>query len=47
MNAEAQMPRELQIRQQIMSRAPLYTSDAADITDELIERMNNAYDAGS
>jgi Skp family chaperone for outer membrane proteins len=46
-NAEAQMPRELQIRQQIMSRRALYTSDAADITDELIERMNNAYDAGS
>ena len=43
-NADAQVSREIQIRQQIMSRRMLYGSPAADITDELIERMNNAHD---
>ena len=45
-NSEAQLPREMQIRQQILGKKVLYRSDLVDITDELIERMNNAFNVG-
>lgn len=45
-NSEAQVPREMQIRQQILGKKVLYRSNLVDITDELIERMNNAFNVG-
>ncbi len=45
-NPEANMPREMQVRQQMTGRRALYVSPAADITQELVQRMNNAYNAG-
>jgi Skp family chaperone for outer membrane proteins len=38
---------EASIQQQISARRMLYTSPALDITEDLIQRMNNAYAAGS
>jgi Skp family chaperone for outer membrane proteins len=46
-SAEARASREAQVRQQMISRRVLYANDIVDITDELIERMNNAFNAGS
>jgi Skp family chaperone for outer membrane proteins len=46
-SAEARASREAQVRQQMISRRVLYANDMVDITDELIERMNNAFNAGS
>lgn len=42
---DARVSRESQIRQQIAGRRMLFASPAIDITDDLIERMNNAYKA--
>lgn len=43
---EARMSREAQVRQQIAARRVLYSAPAVDITDHLIVRMNNAFNAG-
>jgi Skp family chaperone for outer membrane proteins len=41
---DQQIPREMQVRQAILSRHVLYTnSTTVDITDQLVERMNNAW----
>ncbi|MEM7227793.1 MAG: OmpH family outer membrane protein [Planctomycetota bacterium] len=45
-NPESRMPREIQVRQQLLSRRVLYAGDAVDVTNDLVERMNNAFDAG-
>lgn len=45
-SADARASREAQVRQQMISRRVLYANDMVDITDELIERMNNAFNAG-
>jgi Skp family chaperone for outer membrane proteins len=37
---------EASIQQQISARRMLYTNPALDITDDLIQRMNNAFNAG-
>ncbi len=42
----SKVPQENQIRQQIGMRRILYRTDAIDITDEVIDRMNNAFNAG-
>lgn len=39
--------RTAQIEQQMMSRLMLYADNAIDITDDLVERMNNAYRSGA
>lgn len=44
-NPESQIPRELQVKQQMVARRLLYVNPAVDITDQLIERMNNAFNA--
>ncbi len=45
-NPDAGVPREAQIRQQISGRQLLYVREGVDITDDLIQRMNNRHDAG-
>lgn len=45
-NRESRLSREVQVRQQMTSRRIMYVNPVADITDELVERMNNAYNAG-
>lgn len=45
-NPESKISRELQVQQQMTSRRLLYVAPVADVTDELIERMNNAFNAG-
>jgi Skp family chaperone for outer membrane proteins len=45
-NPDARMSREAQIRQQIIARRLLYTSETVDVTNDLIQRMNNRYAAG-
>ena len=45
-NPQSQLNRETQITQQMVSRRVLYAGDAVDITDQLITRMNNAYQSG-
>jgi Skp family chaperone for outer membrane proteins len=42
-NPELNVSREVQIRQQIVSRRLLYASKTIDVTDALIVRMNNAW----
>jgi len=42
-DAEARVSREAQILQQVADRRMLFTSPQIDITDDLIERMNNAF----
>jgi Skp family chaperone for outer membrane proteins len=42
---DARMPRKAQILQQVAERRMLYTNPQIDITDDLIERMNNAFRA--
>jgi len=44
-NPESKVPRELQVKQQMVARRLLYVNPAVDITDQLIERMNNAFNA--
>jgi Skp family chaperone for outer membrane proteins len=46
LNPALQASRENQIRQQMSARRLLYLNPEVDITDELIERMNNAFSAG-
>jgi Skp family chaperone for outer membrane proteins len=45
-NPEAQMSREAQMFQQLSLRKVLYASPMIDITDDLIVRMNNNFNAG-
>lgn len=45
-DAGSGVSRQVQVRQQITNRRLLYVNNAIDITDELIERMNNAFNAG-
>jgi Skp family chaperone for outer membrane proteins len=44
---DSNMPRELQVKQQMVSRRVLYKNPAVDVTDALISRMNNAFNAGN
>jgi Skp family chaperone for outer membrane proteins len=44
-NPDSQVPRELQVKQQMVARRLLYVNPSVDITDQLIERMNNAFNA--
>lgn len=44
-NPEARVPRVDQIRQQVASRRMLHAAASIDITNELTERMNNAFKA--
>jgi len=46
LNPQSSMSRQMQVRQQIVGRRVLFGRDAIDITDELIVRMNNAWEAG-
>ncbi len=46
LNPDARASRDAQVRQQIRTKRVLYSSPAVDITDALIERMNNAFAAG-
>lgn len=46
LNPQSSMSRQMQVRQQIIGRRVLYGRDAIDITDQLIVRMNNAWEAG-
>lgn len=46
LNPEAQVSRQLQVRQQIVGRRVIFGRDAIDVTEELIVRMNNAWEAG-
>jgi hypothetical protein len=45
-NPESRASRESQVTQQLFSRRVLYADPVVDITDELVERMNNAYKSG-
>lgn len=45
-NPNSQLSREAQITQQMVSRRVLYADPAVNITDQLITRMNNAYQSG-
>lgn len=45
-NSKLNITREVQIKQQIASRRIMYSNPAVDITEALIIRMNNAYNAG-
>ncbi|MBT8485026.1 MAG: OmpH family outer membrane protein [Phycisphaerales bacterium] len=46
-NSDSKVPREYQVKQKMISRRVLYAESSVDITEELIERMNNAFHAGS
>jgi len=45
-NRDSRVSRGVQVLQQMASRRIVYVNPVADITDEIIERMNNAYNAG-
>ena len=45
-NADSRISREAQIMQQVAERGLLYANPEIDITDDLIERMNNAFRNG-
>jgi len=45
-NPQSDASREQQVREQIRSRRILYSGQVIDITEDLIERMNNAFNAG-
>lgn len=45
-NPESKLAREVQVKQQMTARRSLYVNPAMDITDQLIQRMNNAFNAG-
>jgi outer membrane protein len=45
LNPDIQASREAQVVQQITQRRVLHARDSVNITDELIERMNNEFDA--
>ena len=38
--------REMQVMRQLSNRRVIYRSDVSDITEDLVERMNNTYNAG-
>lgn len=42
-NRDANVPLEIQVKQQMVKRRILYANPTVDVTDELIERMNNAF----
>lgn len=44
-NPELRVSREAQIRQQIIGRRVLYSNPQMNLTEDLVERMNNAYNA--
>jgi Skp family chaperone for outer membrane proteins len=44
-NREAQVPGGVQVRQQMLSRRVLYVDRSVDVTNELIARMNNEFNA--
>ncbi|MCA9296905.1 MAG: hypothetical protein KC983_10310, partial [Phycisphaerales bacterium] len=44
---DSRVPREAQVRTQLFDRRLLYTADIVDATDDLVERMNNAFNAGN
>jgi len=44
-SSDSRMPRESQVLQQIAGRRLLYANKAIDITDDLIQRMNNDHNA--
>lgn len=46
-NPDMQVSREAQVQQQIQSRRFFYASPSIDITEDLIIRMNNAFEAGA
>lgn len=46
-NPESRVPRTAQIEQQMLSRLMLYVNPRIDITNDIIERMNNTYRAGA
>lgn len=46
-NPQAQMPRAIQTKQQIVSRRVLWRDNRIDITDALVQRMNNAFQAAA
>ncbi len=46
-NPDARVSREIQVRQQIVSRRMLWGAEEIDMTEDLIVRMNNAFQSGS
>jgi len=44
-NPESRLTREAQIRQQLTARSILHARDAIDVTNDLVERMNNEFRA--
>jgi Skp family chaperone for outer membrane proteins len=44
-NRTSQMPLKLQLEQQVAQRKFIYVDEATDITDQLVQRMNNAFKA--
>lgn len=46
-NPDARLSREMQLRQQIGSRRMLWGAERIDMTEDLIVRMNNAYQSGA
>ncbi len=46
LSGDNRISRELQVRTQMLNRRTLYVSESVDITTTLIDRMNNAFDAG-
>ena len=44
-NRTSQMPLKVQLEQQVAQRKFIYVDEATDITDQLIQRMNNAFKA--
>jgi Skp family chaperone for outer membrane proteins len=45
LNDQSQLPRETQIKQQLLSRRVAYAANTRDITNDVIARMNNAFNA--
>lgn len=45
-NPQVQASREMQIKQQLSSRRLIYVNPSVDITNDVIARMNNAFNAG-
>lgn len=46
-NPDARVSREIQTKQQIVGRRVLWRNDAIDVTDAMVQRMNNAYQAAA
>lgn len=42
---QSKMPRESQLRNQIASRRVLFANNTVDISDDLVQRMNNSFNA--